>query len=652
MSYLISESDDKIFYSKGKYLGKFFILLKSVVTRIKDVLRADSYSIIFIQREAFMLGSIIFERLLCRSKAKTIFDFDDAVWLDQLSEFSANKKLSWLKRPSKTASIIKKCDLVFAGNKYLRDYALQYNSNAVVVPTTIDTHEYKPVPKSENGTVCIGWSGSHTTIEHFMFAIPMLKKLKQKYGDKIRFVVIGDKNFVEPELNISGLPWRKEDEVKEINQFDIGIMPLPDQEWTKGKCGLKGLQYMAMGVATIMSPVGVNVEIVQDGVNGFLAGTEEEWIEKLSLLIENPELRKRLGSKGRRTVEQNFSVDSVKDVYLHYFNKLTGQGTPMFVISLDFELFWGVRDVKTVDEYKDNILGERQAIPAMLEQFQKYGIHATWASVGFLFFNQKQEILENLPSIIPNYHNKNLSPYEYLKEIGNNEQEDPLHYGRDLIRMIASYPNQEVASHSFSHYYCLEDGQAIDSFRSDLDKAVDIAKLNGFETKSYVFPRNQENRKYLSVMADKGVLCYRGNEHNFIYEALPRVKNKKPRRLLRLLDSYINLTGYHSYKVEALNFALPYNLPSSRYFRYYSPSLSFMESLKLRRIKKAMLHAAQNNEMYHIWWHPHNFGVNINENIANLVAILEYYQFLKKEYGMQSFNMGEIGEMLKKHTLK
>ncbi|HSZ72415.1 MAG TPA: hypothetical protein VK750_07040, partial [Cytophagaceae bacterium] len=235
-SYLINERSDKIFYSKGNYFDKFIILLKSFFKRISDVIAASSCDIVFIQREAFMTGTVFFERMFAMTKAKVIFDFDDSIWMQQETDTSANKKLLWLKRPAKTADIIKVADLVFAGNEYLANYARQYNAHVVIVPTTIDTEEYKPLKeRAAKELVCIGWSGSITTIDHFCFAIPALRELKAKYGDKIYFKVIGDKNFKEESLQIQGIGWSKNEEVAELQSFDIGIMPLPDNEWAKGK---------------------------------------------------------------------------------------------------------------------------------------------------------------------------------------------------------------------------------------------------------------------------------------------------------------------------------------------------------------------------------------------------------------------------------
>jgi len=172
--------------------------------------------------------------------------------------------------------------------------------------------------------VGIGRSGSITKIQHFNFAIEALKIIKSKYQEKVEFRVIGDGNYINNELEIQGIPWAKKTELTDLIKFDIGIMPLPDDEWSKGKCGLKGLQYMALGIATIMSPVGVNTAIIQDGENGYLAQTTDEWVSKLSMLIENEALRKMIGDSGRKTVVDKYSVDANKNLYLNQFNSLLG----------------------------------------------------------------------------------------------------------------------------------------------------------------------------------------------------------------------------------------------------------------------------------------------------------------------------------------
>jgi glycosyltransferase involved in cell wall biosynthesis len=290
--------------------------------RTGDWFGMNKYDIIFIFRDALMTGSVFFEKRFARSKAKIIFDFDDAIWLQNVSE--ANKKLSFLKDAGKTGTIIKLSDLIFAGNQYLKDYASQYNSNIVIVPTTIDTDLYVSKKRNDaSSTVCIGWSGSFSTIQHFALAIPALRRIKDKYGDKVKFKIIGDASYYCKELETQGVAWIAATELEDLSEIDIGVMPLPDDEWAKGKCGLKGLQYMALGIPTLMSPVGVNTEIIQHGMNGYLPSTEDEWVDILVKLVENKDCRTRIGNAGRQTVVDKYSVEAWKGKYLEYFSRLT-----------------------------------------------------------------------------------------------------------------------------------------------------------------------------------------------------------------------------------------------------------------------------------------------------------------------------------------
>jgi glycosyltransferase involved in cell wall biosynthesis len=323
LSHLISEEDDKIFYSQGHLSSKAFIALKAAIQRTKDVIFRNNYDIIFICREGFLTGTTLFESLLTSGKSKTIFDFDDAIWHFDVSD--ANKKLGWLKNPAKTAKIIGMVDHVIAGNNYLANYASSINKNVSVIPTTIDTEYHVPLPEKnfDKETVCIGWTGSLTTVKHFRLAEPFLKSIKEKYGSRVSFKLIGEENYFNEELDLKGTKWTLEREVKDLHDLDIGIMPLPDDEWAKGKCGFKGLQYMAMEVPPIMSPVGVNTEIVKQNYNGLLATTNEDWFNAICYLIENPEERKRMGINARKTIIERYSVASQKENYLHIFKSLT-----------------------------------------------------------------------------------------------------------------------------------------------------------------------------------------------------------------------------------------------------------------------------------------------------------------------------------------
>lgn len=313
LSYLISARDDEALYSPGKFGHKFRILFKSYLKRWKDVLTCGRYDVVLIQREAIMTRTVLFERLLSWRRP-VIYDFDDAIWKMDVSE--ANRKLSWMKNPSKTGRIIQLSKVVMAGNHYLRQYALQFSQQVVVVPTTVDTDIFRPLPKKNDGRITIGWSGSKTTIKHFEMAVPVLEKIRQEYGDRVNIKVIGEPNYTNTSLGVTSIAWDSRTEVEELNSIDIGIMPLPDDEWAKGKCGLKGLTYMALEIPTVMSAVGVNTEIIQHGENGFLFSNDETFYALLKQLIADEDLRKRLGKNGRHTVVEKYSVLSQRGKYL------------------------------------------------------------------------------------------------------------------------------------------------------------------------------------------------------------------------------------------------------------------------------------------------------------------------------------------------
>lgn len=318
---LLNESDDKIFYSKGNYFFKALILFKNFWLRKRDLRRSSDFDIVFIQREAMFLGSGFFERGILKSGAKMVFDFDDSIWLADTSP--ENKKFEWLKDPNKTINNIGYAHLVIAGNNFLAEFARKYNDNVIVIPTTVNTSVFIPKPELRNkDKVVIGWSGSISTVKHFNIILPALKKLKEKYGNKITFKVVGDASYSNSELGITGQAWNSQTETDDLNSFDIGIMPLPDDEWSKGKCGLKGLTYMACEVPAVMSNVGMNKEIIHQGENGVLCNTENDWVNNLSQLIEDQQLRESIGKKGRETVVELYSIDANKEKYLNALNSV------------------------------------------------------------------------------------------------------------------------------------------------------------------------------------------------------------------------------------------------------------------------------------------------------------------------------------------
>ncbi|MCU0428356.1 MAG: polysaccharide deacetylase family protein [Cytophagaceae bacterium] len=313
-----------------------------------------------------------------------------------------------------------------------------------------------------------------------------------------------------------------------------------------------------------------------------------------------------------------------------------------FVVSLDFELFWGVRDHRSLEEYGRNILGVRKALPAMLDLFTRYQIRSTFATVGFLFFDSKDSLLAACPEIKPSYQNPTLSPYQCLAGIGQNEEEDPYHFGANLLRLIQQTPGQEIGTHTFSHYYCLEEGQQIDQFQADLTAARKVADREGIPLHSIVFPRNQYNPDYLEVCRQLGIYVYRGNESHWLYAARNRDAETSFRRAFRLLDAYLNLSGHHTFTWPIADSRGLVNVPASRFLRPYSQKLAWLDSWRCQRILNSMSHAAKYNEVYHLWWHPHNFGLHCDENIAFLEKILEHYSSLQKQYGFTSRCMSDF----------
>jgi peptidoglycan/xylan/chitin deacetylase (PgdA/CDA1 family) len=311
------------------------------------------------------------------------------------------------------------------------------------------------------------------------------------------------------------------------------------------------------------------------------------------------------------------------------------------VISLDFELYWGVRDKTSLENYEPNLLGARAAIPRILDLFARNGVHATWATVGFLFFDNKDELLAHLPSLKPGYVNKHLSPYDHVFRIGPNEHKDPYHYALSLIRRILQYPGQEIGTHTFSHYYCLEEGQTFDEFRADLDAAHAAARRLGIELKSLVFARNQWRPDYLAACAETGIGVFRGNDRAWMYRAQASEAKSYLKRCCRLADSYVNIAG-HRGQVASRGPTGVIDIPASQFLRPFSQSLAPLVPLQLHRIRKSMDHAAKNNLIYHLWWHPHNFGLNHQTNLAILSHILDYFRQLAGRYGMVSKSMGDL----------
>ncbi|HEY5751332.1 MAG TPA: glycosyltransferase family 4 protein [Chryseolinea sp.] len=311
----------RILYKPGYGLLKFTGLVKGFLRRTFIIFRAPRYHFIFIHRECTPLGPPVFEWLLAKVlRKKIIYDFDDAIWLPNTSD--ENKIVSMLKWHDKVSAICRWSYRVSCGNDYLANFARRFNKNVIVNPTTIDTeHLHNPAhyaPHTSDGPTVIGWTGTHSTLKYLDPLVPALQRIEKKYPGRVKFLVIANK---APQLALQHLiflPWKKESEIQDLLRLDIGIMPLTDDIWAQGKCGFKALQYMALGIPTVTSPVGINATMVDPAV-GFLAGTPEEWEMYLEKLIDAPLLRKQMGTQGRKKVIDQYSVGSNTSTFLSLF---------------------------------------------------------------------------------------------------------------------------------------------------------------------------------------------------------------------------------------------------------------------------------------------------------------------------------------------
>lgn len=310
------------------------------------------------------------------------------------------------------------------------------------------------------------------------------------------------------------------------------------------------------------------------------------------------------------------------------------------VISLDFELHWGSIEKWNLNNMRSYFLDTRESIPKVLSIFKEYKIKATWATVGYLLAKDKAQLLSFIPNIKPTYKNDRLSSYNLIEQIGDNEKVDPFHYAGSLIERIINTSGQELASHTFSHYYCTEKGQTIEQFNLDLCAAQALVNKNyGINFKSLVFPRNQYNEEYLKVAQLNYFKVARSNPDVWFWNKI----DGKLGGLTRAADTLVCISkplSFNEDDIKVINGVTC--VPSSRFFRPFKPSEKLIQNTKMNRIISEMNYAAKNNMNYHLWWHPHNFGNNVPENIIQLKQIIEHYRFLNEKYSFESVNMGQF----------
>ena len=434
------------------------------------------------------------------------------------------------------------------------------------------------------------------------------------------------------------------------------------------------MEAMASGVPVVSTDAGGVRELLREGVCGYIVpirnpeALAERMIHTMTL---DKEERFRMGAAGRERIAHHFENERVVDRWEMMLRQLSRAAPkpqpyprkaslqepvtmtestssvkvppPGFIISLDFELMWGMRDKRTIQTYGENILGEREAIPAMLSLFKRYEVKGTWAVTGMTLFERRSDLLAHLPDTRPTYARSELNPYLALDEVGEDERRDPYHFGLSLVRQILDCEGMELGSHTFSHYYCLEKGQDSSQFKADLEASIEASNQFSIRPTSFVFPRNQYNFEYLSVCSELGFTVFRGNESSWMYKGSMDEDRSSFKRAARLADHYIDLTGDHGFIPRRFLDCGMVNCPSSRFLRPFSPKLSRLEGMRVRRIQGAMESAARKGESFHLWWHPHNFGINLQENLAVLEDLLRFHVVLRERYGVVPMTMGEAG---------
>lgn len=311
------------------------------------------------------------------------------------------------------------------------------------------------------------------------------------------------------------------------------------------------------------------------------------------------------------------------------------------LISLDFELFWGVADSRSIAGYSNNIEGEWIAIPRMLELFRRYGIRVTWATVGMLMCRDYSQWCDIRPTVLPTYKRMQCSTYSMDSVVRENPK---LFFARALVNDILDTPGQEIASHSYSHFYCQEVGATTEQFAADLECARAIGAEIGLKFRSFVFPRNQVNGECLAALNRMDYRVFRGNPAHWLYRKGHSVDYGHVGRVIRLADAYFQISGSNVATPSVINGLV--NVPASLSLRPWSRYLSGLESLRLLRLKQAMTEAAVTDGIFHLWWHPHNFGVNIDRNVTVLNALLQHYQILRDKYDMRSVQMDDFSKGL------
>lgn len=307
-----------ILYKKGSAIQKAAGIINGYLKRLKTVLiDIHQYDYVFVHREGAPMGPPVFEWIVAKLwRKKMIFDFDDAIWIPNTS--NENRFVSWLKSFWKVKYICKWSHTVVGGNEYLCNYARQYNDNVVLIPTCVDMDRmHNGLKEHSAGQVTIGWTGSHSTIPYLDEIMDVLAYTEQELNTK--FILIANKKPELPLHNWEFIPWNEATEIQDLLKIDIGVMPLKNDAWSEGKCGFKLIQYLSLGIPAVASPVGVNKVIADEGINGYLCNTPDEWKSAIKALVSDVEFRKKAGAAGRQKMLNEYCIAANKEKFIRLF---------------------------------------------------------------------------------------------------------------------------------------------------------------------------------------------------------------------------------------------------------------------------------------------------------------------------------------------